>query len=71
MRTVETYVNGIKVVDVIMENSDLSSAELKQQRLDTCNTCEFIVNAESCSRCSCLLVNRVAYVESFCPEGKW
>lgn len=71
MKTIEKFINGIQIVEVVMEDSDLSSPTLKQKRLTTCNSCEFIVNNDSCSKCACLLVNRVAYVESFCPEGKW
>lgn len=70
MRTEEKIVNGINVVEVIMEDIDFASAELKEQRLNICDTCEYKVN-ESCSKCSCLLANRVTYVEMFCPEGKW
>ena len=71
MRSIQTTQNGITTVEVIMEECDFSSAELKKQRLDICTPCEFIINNESCSKCSCLLVNRISYTESFCPEGKW
>jgi hypothetical protein len=71
MRTVEKEVGGIKVIEVIIEESDMSSPELKQQRLATCYSCEFVVKNETCSKCSCLLANRIAYIESFCPVGKW
>ena len=71
MKTLERVENGIKIVDVVMEESDFASETLKNQRLAICNTCEFRVNSDSCSKCSCLLVNRVSYVEMFCPEGKW
>lgn len=71
MRTVERFNNGINVVEIIMEENDFSSKELIQQRYNICKSCEFIVNNDSCSKCSCLLQNRTKYVESFCPEGKW
>ena len=71
MKTIENNLGGVTIVEVIMEESDFSSIELIQQRLDICRTCEFIVKNESCSKCSCLLANRTKYVESFCPEGKW
>jgi len=71
MITTEKYAGGIRIVEVTLEASDMSSDELKQQRLNICYPCEFIVNNDSCSKCSCLLANRIAYVESFCPEGKW
>lgn len=71
MKTIERDVGGITVVEVIMEDSDFSTPELIQQRLTICQPCEFIVNNDSCSKCSCLLANRTKYAESFCPEGKW
>lgn len=72
MRTIEKDVAGIKVVEVIMEESDFSSQALIDQRLAICNPCEFVSeNKDACSKCSCLLQNRTKYVESFCPEGKW
>jgi len=71
MKTIETNVGGVNIVEVIMEDSDFSSPDLVQERLAICKPCEFIVNEESCRKCSCLLANRTKYVESFCPEGKW
>jgi hypothetical protein len=71
MKTNEIMLNGIKVVEVVMEDEDFSSPLLVEQRLSICRSCEFIVNNESCLKCSCLLSNRTKYVESFCPEGKW
>ena len=71
MKTVEKTQNGIRVIEIIMEDIDFASDEVKQQRLDICNKCEFIVNNESCQKCSCLLVNRVFYTDSTCPVEKW
>jgi hypothetical protein len=72
MRTIEKDVGGIKVVEVIMEESDFSSAELIANRLAICNTCEFVsANKDSCSKCSCLLESRTKYIEMFCPVGRW
>ena len=72
MITIEKDVGGIKVVEVIMEESDFSSKELIGNRLAVCNTCEFVsVNKDSCTQCSCLLESRTKYVEMFCPIGKW
>ena len=71
MKTIERNVGGVNVVEIIMEDIDFSTPLLIQQRLTICRSCEFIVNNESCSKCSCLLENRTKYTESFCPEGKW
>ena len=67
----ENNIGGITVVEITMEELDFSSPLLIQQRLSICQSCEFIVNNESCSKCSCLLENRTKYAESICPEGKW
>jgi hypothetical protein len=64
------YVNGVKVINIITGDDELASNEVKQQRIDVCNSCEHKVN-DGCKECSCLLVVRTAYKESFCPIGKW
>jgi hypothetical protein len=64
------FINGIKVTTITSDEFDLASSELRQQRMNVCDGCEFKVN-DSCSQCSCLLNVRIAYLESFCPEGKW
>ncbi len=72
MRSIEKEVGGIKIVEIVMEETDFSSPELITQRLAVCNSCEFVNAAkDSCTQCSCLLANRTKYVESFCPVGKW
>ena len=64
------YVGGIKMIKILDEEFQIASDELKQSRLNTCSTCSNNTG-DSCSLCSCLLVVRTAYVDSFCPEGKW
>ena len=64
------YVNGVKVINIITGEDEMASVELKNQRLAICDTCEHKRN-DGCTECSCLLVVRTAYEESFCPIGKW
>lgn len=71
MKTIETTSNGIKVYEIVLEESDYASQQLIDQRLAICNSCEYLVNAESCSKCSCLVAHRTKYIDMFCPEGKW
>ncbi len=58
------------VINVINSEFSIASDDLKKERMDVCNTCEKKLN-ESCTECSCLLVTRISYVDSFCPLGKW
>jgi hypothetical protein len=62
----------ISLVPINVYNSEFSIAsdELKAQRLNICNSCENKVN-DGCKECSCLLVVRTSYTDSFCPVGKW
>jgi hypothetical protein len=60
---------GIKIVK-ISDEFDIASDQLKQSRIDICNSCENKID-HGCTLCSCLLVIRTAYVDSFCPVGKW
>jgi hypothetical protein len=62
----------IKSVPINVYNSDflIATDELKTYRLNICNSCENKVN-EICKECSCLLIVRTSYTDSFCPIGKW
>jgi hypothetical protein len=67
---VRTYkLNGI-TVNEIDSIEELSTEELKTFRMNICNSCDRKQN-DGCLECSCLLVNRIAFTESFCPIGKW
>lgn len=71
MKTIETTVNGVTVYSTVLEDSDYASTELVNTRLNICNSCEYLVKSESCSKCSCLVLHRTKYIDLFCPEGKW
>ena len=71
MKTIEHNVNGIAIYETVLEDTDYASQELVDRRLSICHSCEFLVNNESCSKCSCLIQHRTKYIELFCPEGKW
>lgn len=70
MSTIRTYeINGITVNEHVID-VELSTDALKQDRLAVCQRCDRR-SGDSCAECSCFLTTRVAYVDSFCPIGKW
>jgi len=70
MATSNTFIlNGITVNEVVVDE-ELASDDLKNQRLAVCSTCDQ-KEGDGCKQCSCLLVTRTAFTESFCPIGKW
>jgi len=70
MAEVNTYNVGHIVVNEVTVDIELASDELKAERMAICTPCENRVD-DGCKECSCLLVNRIAFTESFCPVGKW
>lgn len=67
----ETYFeNGIKITSIVLEDTDLASDELKNERLTVCQNCEEYSN-ESCSQCGCILSTIMMYKVSKCPLNKW
>ena len=46
--------------------------ELRKERLDICNSCEFF-NKEStaCAMCGCIMSIKTNLVDTKCPIGKW
>lgn len=68
---VESLVNGIKVIQVIADDNDYASEDLKTERMNICTKCEFNQNNESCEKCFCLLAALVSRLDATCPEGRW
>ncbi len=41
------------------------------ERLQTCLTCEFLVDQTRCGKCGCMLLAKAGLETEKCPEGKW
>lgn len=48
----------------------LASEELKNKRLEICNSCEHN-KLGVCAKCSCVLQGKVRIKSAQCPLGKW
>ena len=70
MRTETSIINGIKINNVVYEESDFRNSSEKQSVLNVCYSCEKF-NDEKCSECSCLVENLVGLKTNSCPLGKW
>lgn len=66
----EEYVNGIKVTNIIDNVANMASDNVKQERRNICNDCEFR-REEICSKCECILDVITSLELSECPAGKW
>ena len=70
MTIINSYeLNGVLVVEHSQEE-EIATDSLKSERLSVCNTCDR-KQGDGCQECSCMLVVRTAFKESFCPIGKW
>ena len=70
MAAINSYIlNGVLVVEHSQEE-EIASDQTKASRLAICSTCDR-KQGDGCQECSCLLITRTAYKESFCPIGKW
>jgi len=49
---------------------NVSPAEY-EERLKTCEGCEFITPAFSCGKCGCNMTAKAKWATSDCPEKKW
>lgn len=76
VRSVKSWVGEHLIVKEL-----LSDNELKQARLDTCNSCINNINGE-CRICGCVIeikvgskvsinINNLHYEDTHCPVGKW
>lgn len=70
MITNEYYIDGVKITEIITEESDLSTIEQKDNWLLICNNCEYYSN-NICNQCGCIVANIMTYKDSKCPINKW
>lgn len=64
------------IQDAIMEavsgNDIFVSEEVKQQRFDTCKSCEhFDSNEIRCKQCGCFLEHKASFSAAKCPIELW
>lgn len=46
--------------------------EERNSRLDTCNSCEFLIAfTGQCKKCGCFMFAKTYLAEAECPIGKW
>lgn len=63
---------SIDELKAIFKNKEPVSAELKQERMDICRSCEmFDPTFKRCKHCGCFLDMKTAWRSQKCPIGKW
>jgi hypothetical protein len=70
MRIEEQYIGGVLFKNHIMEESDMSTEQQKNNWLTTCQSCDKY-GVDKCNECNCLLVTIMAISTSRCPLNKW
>lgn len=70
MITNEYYIDGVKITEIITEESDLSTNEQKTFWNSICGTCEYYSD-NTCNQCGCIVTNIMTYKDSKCPINKW
>ena len=63
------------VIDVLKGVRGKSTAkvskDIRQKRLDNCNTCTKLMATGQCASCGCFVVDKTKYADESCPEKKW
>lgn len=62
------------VKDVMMpvEHQIYASDQLREERLNTCKTCEYYHSQQNrCRHCGCWLEHKVKFLVASCPIDKW
>lgn len=60
------------IVQGIQDRKVFATDKLQQQRLDICRDCEnWVPNSNRCTKCGCGMNDKVKFIASDCPIGKW
>jgi hypothetical protein len=44
---------------------------IKEERLQICNTCEFFTTLSRCKKCGCFMPAKILIKRAKCPINKW
>lgn len=66
----EFILDNIPVKVISTDEHDLTDKNLKKERNNICQACEFINNG-LCKKCGCIVESKIIYKESRCPLEKW
>lgn len=70
MKIRDIILNGVKVKEIIYEDSDYTSQDQRNAWLSICNECESH-NDGICDNCGCSLLTKMQYSNSHCSINKW
>lgn len=59
-------------LDFLKPSTEYAEPELSKQRMDICNSCEFLFEpTKQCKKCGCFMTAKTLFQKSKCPIGKW
>jgi hypothetical protein len=57
--------------DFLNSNTQYSSEELENSRMDICNECDRLLITKQCKECGCFMPLKVKLFHATCPLQKW
>jgi len=45
--------------------------DVRRERLNICNSCEFLTKERLCTQCACYVDEKTGLMNQFCPLRKW
>ena len=52
-------------------NIVFADAELAEERVTICNSCEYLSGVRNCKKCGCFIDAKAKLKSAECPIGKW
>lgn len=66
-----TFLHGIREKLSSVVKDMVSDEELSNNRIEVCNSCEFLLITRNCSKCGCFVDAKTKLLRAGCPLGKW
>lgn len=62
----------VKTAGADILHGDFVEPEVKENRLNICNSCEHLFKpTSSCKKCGCFMIAKTSLKHARCPIGKW
>lgn len=64
-----TFLGALR--EIASGNPDCVTAEVYEERIDTCLQCSACTPVRVCAVCKCIIPLKAKFTNASCPEGRW
>ena len=61
----------LRTAPAIIKNNIIHDQKILDMRWEICKSCEFLTEANRCTKCGCFMKSKINFTIASCPVNKW